>query len=114
MEELKKKKKKRIEHWSGLPFSPPEDLPNSWIKPMPPASPGLVEAQEKLGVCKVWCSIQMTSYPWVRVLGRREGRRSWLGDYAEDTRGKCCKWTARVLGAGWEGGKIMKTLKENG
>ena len=25
------------EHWSGLPFSPTSDLPNSWIQPRSPA-----------------------------------------------------------------------------
>lgn len=30
----------------------------------------------------------MMSYPWVQALGRREGGGSWLGDCAEDTRGK--------------------------
>ena len=24
----------RQEYWSGLPFPPPEDLPNPWIEPM--------------------------------------------------------------------------------
>ena len=27
----------RQEHWNGLPFSPPGDLPNSGIKPRSPA-----------------------------------------------------------------------------
>ena len=31
----------RQEHWSGLPFPPPGDLPNPGIKPMSPASPAL-------------------------------------------------------------------------
>ena len=29
------------EFWSGLPFSPPGDLPDPGIKPMSPASPAL-------------------------------------------------------------------------
>ena len=28
-------------HWSGLPFSPPEDPPDPGVEPMPPASPAL-------------------------------------------------------------------------
>ena len=32
----------RQEHWSGLPFSFPGDLPDPGIKPTSPASPGLV------------------------------------------------------------------------
>ena len=31
----------RQEYWSGLPFPPPGDLPDSWIKPMSPVSPAL-------------------------------------------------------------------------
>ena len=31
----------RQEYWSGLPFRPPGDLPNSGIKPKSPASPAL-------------------------------------------------------------------------
>ena len=31
----------RLEYWSGLPFPPPEDLPNPGIKPMSPISPAL-------------------------------------------------------------------------
>ena len=30
----------RQEHWSGLPFSPPGDLPSSEIKPTSPALAG--------------------------------------------------------------------------
>ena len=29
----------RQEYWNGLPFPPPEDLPNPGIKPKPPESP---------------------------------------------------------------------------
>ena len=29
------------EHWSGLPFSPAEDLPNQGIKPMSPVASAL-------------------------------------------------------------------------
>ena len=29
------------EHWSGLPFPSPGDLPDSWIKPVSPESPAL-------------------------------------------------------------------------
>ena len=32
----------RQEYWSGLPFPPPEDLPNPGIKPMSPVAPALV------------------------------------------------------------------------
>ena len=32
----------RQEHWSGLPFHPPGDLPNPGIKPRSPVSPALV------------------------------------------------------------------------
>ena len=31
----------RQEYWSGLPFPPPEDLPDPGIKPMSPVSPAL-------------------------------------------------------------------------
>ena len=31
----------RQEYWSGLPFPPPGDLPNTWIEPLSPASPAL-------------------------------------------------------------------------
>ena len=31
----------RQEYWSGLPFPPPEDLPDPGIKPLSPASPAL-------------------------------------------------------------------------
>ena len=31
----------REEYWSGLPFPPPEDLPNPGIKPLSLASPEL-------------------------------------------------------------------------
>ena len=31
----------RQEHWSGLPFPPPGDLPNSGIEPTSPVSPVL-------------------------------------------------------------------------
>ena len=27
----------RQEYWSGLPFPPPEDLPNPWIEPRSPS-----------------------------------------------------------------------------
>ena len=30
-----------LEYWSGLPFSPPEDLPDPGIKPTSPVSPAL-------------------------------------------------------------------------
>ena len=31
----------RQEYWSGLPFPPPEDLPNPGIEPLSPESPAL-------------------------------------------------------------------------
>ena len=31
----------RQEYWSGLPFTPPGDLPNPGIDPMSPAAPAL-------------------------------------------------------------------------
>ena len=31
----------RQEHWSGLPFPPPGDLPDPGIEPIPPVSPQL-------------------------------------------------------------------------
>jgi len=27
----------RQEYWNGLPFLPPEDLPDPWVEPMSPA-----------------------------------------------------------------------------
>ena len=32
----------RQEYWSGLPFPPPGDLPDTGIKPKPPAAPAMV------------------------------------------------------------------------
>ena len=32
----------RLEHWNGLPCPPPEDLPDSGIKPVSPVSPALL------------------------------------------------------------------------
>ena len=37
------------EYWSGLPFPPPEDLPNPGIKPMSPALAGGFFTTEPLG-----------------------------------------------------------------
>ena len=37
------------QYWSGLPFSPPGDLPNPGIKPMTPTSPALQEASSQQG-----------------------------------------------------------------
>ena len=31
----------RQEYWSGLPFPPPEDLPNAEVEPESPVSPAL-------------------------------------------------------------------------
>ena len=31
------------EYWSGLPFPPPEDLSDPWIKPLSPTAPALQE-----------------------------------------------------------------------
>ena len=31
------------EYWSGLPFSPPEDLPHSGIEPVSPVAPALAD-----------------------------------------------------------------------
>ena len=31
----------KLEHWSGLPFPPPGDLPDPGIEPMSPESPVL-------------------------------------------------------------------------
>ena len=39
----------RQEYWSGLPFPPPEDLPNPGIKPMSPALAGGFFTTEPLG-----------------------------------------------------------------
>ena len=33
----------RQEHWRGLPFSPPGDIPNPGIKPASPTSPALAD-----------------------------------------------------------------------
>ena len=37
------------EYWSGLPFSPPKDLPNPGIEPTTPTSPALQEAFSQQG-----------------------------------------------------------------
>ena len=60
----------RQEHWSGLPFPPPEGLPNPGIEPKSPVSPALAggffttEQQESPGkpwtcvhVCKSVCTL---------------------------------------------------------
>ena len=39
----------RQEYWSGLPFPPPEDLPDPGIKPMSPALAGGFFTTELLG-----------------------------------------------------------------
>ena len=39
IENKKFRKKKKKENWSGLPFPPPGDLPDSGIETMSPASP---------------------------------------------------------------------------
>ena len=39
----------RQEYWSGLPFPPPADLPNSGIKPMSPALAGRYFTTEPSG-----------------------------------------------------------------
>ena len=47
----------RQEHWGGLPFPTPEDLPDSGIKPMPLASPALADCSLPLlspGKLLVW------------------------------------------------------------
>ena len=36
----------RQEYWNGLPFSPPEDLPDPGIKPMSPALAGIFFTSE--------------------------------------------------------------------
>ena len=36
----------RQEFWSGLPFSPPEDLPDPGLKPMSPALAGIFFTSE--------------------------------------------------------------------
>ena len=50
----------RQEHWSGLPFPPPGDLPNSRIKPTSPAlqadslpseAPGYLNLKKKKKFC---------------------------------------------------------------
>ena len=63
------------EHWSGLPFPAPGDLPDPGIEPKSPASPSLqVDSlpTEPLGkpytdTCKVFCSVwhmENISYYW--------------------------------------------------
>ena len=43
----------RQEHWGGLPFPPPGDLPNPGIKPMCPALAGGVSTAEPSGKPKL-------------------------------------------------------------
>ena len=62
----------RQEYWSGLPFPPPEHLPDPGIKPVSPASPALqadslpTEPPGKplvcLGHCKKWLKNRDLSY----------------------------------------------------
>ena len=54
----------RLEYWSGLPCSPPEDLPNPGIKPRPPTLQEdslLPELPEKRK------NTEVGSYPFSRV-----------------------------------------------
>ena len=37
----------RQEYWSGLPFSMPEDLPNTGIEPASPVSPACIPKNAK-------------------------------------------------------------------
>ena len=43
----------RQEYWNGLPFPPPEDVPNPGIKPGSLALPGVFLSSEPLGKTKV-------------------------------------------------------------
>ena len=46
----------REEYWSGLPFTPPGDLPHPGIEPMSPVSPALQEDSlpaEPLGMLQI-------------------------------------------------------------
>ena len=56
----------RKEHWSGLPFPPPGDLPNPGIKPACPVSPALTGGfftTEPPGNCKPNPNVLTNSVP---------------------------------------------------
>ena len=49
----------RKEYWTGLPFPPPEDLPDPGFEPTSPVSPALQEDSlptEPLGKTIQWCN----------------------------------------------------------
>ena len=67
------------EYWSGLPFPPPGDLPNSGIKPGSPVSPTL--AGEFFTTSTTWEADTKTTIRWRRVtawwLWANRSQTSW-------------------------------------
>ena len=55
----------RQEYWSGLPFSPPGDLPDPGIRPRSPASPVL--AGGFFTHCTIWEAQINPSYNFVQI-----------------------------------------------
>ena len=49
----------RQEHWGGLPFPSPEDLPNPGIKPMSPVAPALANS---LPLSHLGASLHLVKY----------------------------------------------------
>ena len=67
----------RQEYWSGLPFSPPGDLPNPGIQPEFPAlqaDPSLTELKGKPQECSNYCTIALISHASKVMLKILQGR----------------------------------------
>ena len=74
----------RQEYWSGLPFSPPGDLPNPGIKPTPCVSPALVGrffTTEPPGKCFIILQTlkQNFSCPFNNLMKSFLGWLLWIG-----------------------------------
>ena len=58
----------RQEYWSGVPFLPPGDLPDSGIKPMSPASPALSGGVESFTAAPPGKSIYLIYAIYIHIL----------------------------------------------
>ena len=58
----------RQEHWSGLPFPYPEDLPNPGIEPRSPALQADSLPSEPPGKPHVWYSTNEYLEPWLETV----------------------------------------------
>ena len=74
----------RQEYWSGLPFSPPEDLLNPGIEPATPVSPALAgrffttEPPEKIRMWKSCEWVELFRIPWAEMTTFRELSRFFV------------------------------------